>query len=142
LFGQQRRVAKRVTAHQHADANALSARGEARKQRPALEVGPRRTTGLDVMVTVPGAVETEPFEQLPALDQLGERLVLIGHQTKARQGGGQGYRDGTLPPATFLVPSLRSRAGCGAVSPRTSPTVARQTPARNSSHGNGPGRTR
>ena len=84
---QQNRVAEGVAADQHADTNPLGTRRQSGQQRPGFEVRTRGPTGLDQVVAVPGAVEAERLEQLPALHQRRPRQVLVGGDAKPKSVG-------------------------------------------------------
>ena len=84
LFGQECGVTERVAAHKGADADALGARRQGREQRPGLEVWTVRPARLNEVVAVPGAVEAEALEELPALARLGPGHVLVCTQSEAK----------------------------------------------------------
>ena len=83
LVREKARVAERVAAHQHPDPDARRAGRQPGQERPALVVRPGRAAGLVEVIAVPHAVEAEPLEVLPALDERGEREVLVGAQPEA-----------------------------------------------------------
>lgn len=60
-------VAESVTAHQHADANSLGARGERREQGPAFVVGSGLVAGPIEVIAVPDAVVAQRLDVLPTL---------------------------------------------------------------------------
>jgi hypothetical protein len=83
LLGQKRRVPEGIAADQHAQANSLRNRGERGQQGPGFEIWSRGTAGLHEVVAVPGTVETQAVEQLPALDKRRPGQVLVGDDSEA-----------------------------------------------------------
>src|SRR5262249_2489012 len=105
LLGQHRGVAKRVGRDQHADPDALGARGQATEQSPRLEVGSLGAAGLDEVVAEPGALQAQRLKELPPFHRLVPRHVLIGADAEAE------FSSHSPPPQwTRLAPPVTSAA--------------------------------
>ena len=82
LLREQTRMAKRITAHQHANTNTLGMGRERRQNSPPFEVRPGLIAGLVEVITIPDTVEAERLKKLPALHQRIEAQILIGANPK------------------------------------------------------------
>src|SRR5437763_4011984 len=72
-----------VRAHQDANTDSLGHRGQPGEERPGFEIRPCRPTWLNQVVAVPGAVEAERVEELPAFDERWPGQVLVGDDPEA-----------------------------------------------------------
>src|SRR5262249_156242 len=87
LVGEEARMAERVGADQHADADARRVRGESREDGPPFVVRSGGPAGLVEVIATPGAVEAETLEVPPPLDERGEGEILVRAEPEAHPAG-------------------------------------------------------